>query len=305
MKVIIEASNLTKSYANKVMAVKNVSFQVREGECFGLLGPNGAGKTSIFKMIYGSAEITSGELFILSLNAKKHMQKIKSLIGVVPQENGLDPDFSALDNLLVYARYFGIRGPKALSRAMDLLAMVQLESHAEKKIEELSGGMKRRLVLARALLSQPKIIFLDEPSTGLDPQAREWIWEELRSLQKKGTTLFLTTHYMEEAENLCSRIAIMNGGKIVGEGAPRELIKNHVGSEVIEFEIGARDVDYYSKKINSKYRRLVSRDRLKVFVNNQNEAKELLQDVQNYNVTIRKASLNDVFLQMSGQELHD
>lgn len=285
--------------------MNGLSFQVREGECYGLLGPNGAGKTSTFKMIYGSARITSGELFILGLNAKSHMQKIKSLIGVVPQENGLDPDFSVMDNLLIYASYFSKTTAQAKDRVVELLAMMQLEDHADKQIDQLSGGMKRRLVLARALLTSPKVLFLDEPTTGLDPQARGWIWEELRALQKKGTTLFLTTHYMEEAELLCQRILIMNKGKAVAEGRPNDLIEMHVGREVIEFEVGPEEVEYYVSKISGKFFYQVMRNRLKLFLRGQQSPREAIHEISSENITMRKASLNDVFLKISGQDLHD
>lgn len=301
---VIEATNLVKSYGN-YKAVNGLNFYVNAGECFGLIGPNGAGKTTTFKMIYGSAQVTSGELFVLGLNVKNHINKIKSLIGVVPQENGLDPDFSALDNLLIYANYFGLRADKARNRAIELLAMIQLADHADKQIEQLSGGMKRRLVLARALLTEPKVIFLDEPTTGLDPQARLWIWEELKALQKKGTTLFLTTHYMEEAETLCDRIIIMNNGNVVAEGCPQELIETHIGREVIEFEVGAKEIEYYISKIQGKFYYQVMRNHLKLFLRGDQSLRDAVNEISNANITMRKASLNDVFLKISGNELID
>lgn len=304
MKPVIEASNLIKRYENK-KAVDGISFQVQEGECYGLLGPNGAGKTSTFKMMYGSASITSGELFVLGLNVKQHISRIKSLIGVVPQENGLDPDFSAVDNLLVYANYFGIPKVKARNRAIELLAMMQLEEHAEKKIDQLSGGMRRRLVLARALLSEAKLIFLDEPTTGLDPQARLWIWEELRALKKKGCTLFLTTHYMEEAEALCDRLLIMNKGKAITEGRPFDLVTEHVGKEVIEFEVNPKEIEYYVSRIKDQFAYQIMRNGLKLFVRDQQNPREAINQVASSNITMRKASLNDVFLKISGHELND
>lgn len=304
MAKVIEATSLVKTYDHH-KAVNGLSFYVDEGECFGLLGPNGAGKTTTFKMIYGSAQITSGELFILGLNVKNHIKKIKSLIGVVPQENGLDPDFSALDNLLIYANYFGLSAVKAKDRAFELLAAIQLEEHADKQIDQLSGGMKRRLVLARALLTEPKVIFLDEPTTGLDPQARLWIWEELKALQKKGTTLFLTTHYMEEAETLCDRINIMNSGSVVAEGCPKDLIEVHIGREVIEFEVSAKEMEYYVAKIQGKFYYQVMRNRLKLFLRGDQTTRDAVNEIPSANITMRKASLNDVFLKISGHELID
>ncbi len=304
MKSIIEATNLVKCY-DSTTAVKGISFNVREGECFGLLGPNGAGKSSTFKMMYGSASITQGELFVLGLNAKLHMEKIKSSIGVVPQENGLDPDFSALDNLIIYGSYFRLPFKQLKSRAMELLAMMQLEDHYSKAIDHLSGGMKRRLVLARALLTKPKLIFLDEPTTGLDPQARSWIWDELRELQKNGTTLVLTTHYMEEAEALCDRLIIINKGLAVAEGSPEQLIESNVGKEVIEFEVDALEIEYFIEKIKGKFTYQVMRTGLKIFLTRGQTARDAINEISSQNITMRKASLNDVFLKISGSELHD
>lgn len=301
---VIEATNLAKSYGAH-RAVDGIGFTVKEQECFGLLGPNGAGKTTIFKMIYGSAQITSGELFILGLNAKSHMAKIKSQIGVVPQENGLDADFTVLDNLLIYADYFGVSARKARDRSMELLSMMQLEDYAERQIEHLSGGMKRRLTLARALIVQPKVLFLDEPTTGLDPQARSWIWDELKSLQLRGTTLFLTTHYMEEAEYLCDRLIIMNKGRSVAEGRPADLIENYVGREVVEFDIGPKEIEYFVSKIKDRFAYQVMRNRLKLFVRGPQSTRDAINEVSSPNVTMRKASLNDVFLKISGYELND
>lgn len=304
MKSVIEATNLVKVYRDK-QAVNGLTFQVREGECYGLLGPNGAGKTSTFKMMYGSASITSGELFVFDLNVKKHIRKIKSLVGVVPQENGLDPDFSAYDNLVIYSNYFGIPKVRAKDRISELLGLMQLEDHADKKIDQLSGGMRRRLVLARALLTEARLIFLDEPTTGLDPQARLWIWDELKALQKKGSTLFLTTHYMEEAEQLCDRILIMNEGRTVAEGEPEDLILEHVGKEVIEFEIGPKDIEYYVSKVKGKFYYQIMRTGLKLFIRDEQNPRDAINEVSSKNITMRKASLNDVFLKISGHELHD
>jgi lipooligosaccharide transport system ATP-binding protein len=301
---VIEATNL-KKYYDSFCAVNGLNFHVNEGECFGLLGPNGAGKTSTFKMIYGSAKISSGELYVLGLNAKEHMKKIKALIGVVPQENGLDPDFNAVDNLLLYANYFGMPKAKAKDRILELLSMIQLEDHADKPIDQLSGGMKRRLVLARALLIQPKILFLDEPTTGLDPQARLWIWDQLKLYQKSGTTLFLTTHYMEEAETLCDRLLIMNQGQTVAEGQPMHLIEEHIGREVIEFEVGPSEIDYYIDKIQGKFYYQVMRNRMKLFLRGQQSSRDAVNEIASRNITMRKASLNDVFLKISGHELAD
>lgn len=304
MSAAISAVNLVKRYGNKT-AVDRISFEVKSGECFGLLGPNGAGKTSTFKMIYGSSEVSSGELFVLGLNAKDHIRKIKTQIGVVPQENGLDPDFSVMDNLLIFASYLGLDSQEGLAKSRELLRMIQLEDYASQSVENLSGGMKRRLAIARSLLSEPKILLLDEPTTGLDPQARNWIWEELTAMKKKGRTMVLTTHYMEEAETLCDRILIINNGTAVAEGQPQELILDYVGREVIEFEVDPSEIEYYSNKIKAKFEYQAMRNRLKVFIRGPVEVKDVVGEISSRNIVVRRASLNDVFLRISGHELNN
>lgn len=302
MSIAISAVNLVKKYDAKT-AVDRISFEVQSGECFGLLGPNGAGKTSTFKMIYGSSAVTSGELFVLGLNAKDHIKKIKSQIGVVPQENGLDPDFSVMDNLLIYANYLGLGKQEALAKSRELLRSIQLEDYSSQNVESLSGGMKRRLAIARSLIAEPKILLLDEPTTGLDPQARNWIWEELSAMKKKGRTMVLTTHYMEEAETLCDRILIINKGIAVADGKPQELILDYVGREVIEFEVEPSEMEYYSNKIKAKFEYQAMRNRLKVFIRGPVEVKDVVGEISSRNIVVRRASLNDVFLRISGHEL--
>ncbi len=304
MSSIISAVNLIKKYDTKT-AVDRISFDVKAGECFGLLGPNGAGKTSTFKMIYGSSEVTSGELFVLGLNAKDHIRKIKSQIGVVPQENGLDPDFSVIDNLLIYGSYLGMGKSETLKKARELLRVIQLEDYSSRSVEHLSGGMKRRLATARALLNDPPVLLLDEPTTGLDPQARNWIWEELTAMKKRGKTMVLTTHYMEEAETLCDRILIINDGKKVAEGKPLELINEFVGREVVEFEVEPNEMEYYTNKIKAKYEYQAMRNRIKVFLRGKTEVKDVVSEVSSRNITVRRASLNDVFLRIAGHELNE
>lgn len=304
MPSIISAVNLIKKYDTKT-AVDRISFDVRAGECFGLLGPNGAGKTSTFKMIYGSSEVTSGELFVLGLNAKDHIRKIKAQIGVVPQENGLDPDFSVIDNLLIYGSYLGMSAGQTLKKARELLRVIQLEDYSSRSVEHLSGGMKRRLATARALLNDPQVLLLDEPTTGLDPQARNWIWEELNSMKKNGKTLVLSTHYMEEAETLCDRILIINDGKKVAEGKPLELINEFVGREVVEFEVEPNEMEYYTNKIKAKYEHQAMRNRIKVFIRGKTEVKDIVGEISSRNITVRRASLNDVFLRIAGHELSE
>jgi lipooligosaccharide transport system ATP-binding protein len=214
------ARNLKKSY-DGFEAVKGVEFEVKRGECFGFLGPNGAGKTTTMKMIYGAVIPTSGELDVAGLDVRRSEREIKRRIGVVPQENNLDDELKVKENLLVYGRYYDLPRKLALQRADELLDFVQLTEKADSQVEQLSGGMKRRLLIARALINDPEIVVLDEPTTGLDPQARHLVWDRLRALTSEGKTLVLTTHYMEEAARLCDRLVIMEGGLIIAEGSPK------------------------------------------------------------------------------------
>ena len=226
MDVAVRARALSKSY-NGVVAVNGIDFEVRSGECFGFLGPNGAGKTTTMKMIYGLATSSGGELTVLGHDAMRERRTVKSLLGVVPQEDNLDVDLSVTENLLVQAGYFGISRRKARKRVKELLEFIQLSGRNDARIDELSGGMRHRLLIARALVADPQALILDEPTTGLDPQARHAIWDELRSLKSKGITQILTTHYMEEAEQICDRLVIMDYGEIIARGSPTELIDRY------------------------------------------------------------------------------
>ena len=228
----IVGRDLRKSYDGRV-AVDGVDFEVPAGTCFGFLGPNGAGKTTTMKMIYGLATVDGGELRVLGLDVASQRREVKAQLGVVPQETNLDGEFSVLENLLVQASYFGIAQEPATERARQLLEFTELSARADEKIETLSGGMKRRLLIARALINEPRIVVLDEPTTGLDPQARLAVWRALEELKDQGTTLLLTTHYMEEAARLCDRLVIMDLGKIVAEGEPGSLMTKH-GAETLE-----------------------------------------------------------------------
>src|SRR5919202_6599054 len=228
------ARSLKKAY-NNFEAVKGVDFEVYRGECFGFLGPNGAGKTTTMKMIYGAAVPTGGDLKVAGLDARRAEREVKRHIGVVPQENNLDEDLKVEANILVYGRYFDLPRKVVRQRAEELLEFVQLSEKADAQVEQLSGGMKRRLLIARALINDPDLVVLDEPTTGLDPQARHLVWNKLRELTGEGKTLVLTTHYMDEAAQLCDRLCIMEGGRIISEGAPRDLIEEHVSPEVLEF----------------------------------------------------------------------
>src|SRR5881396_2957886 len=225
------ARGLTKRYAQMV-AVREIDFEVRPNECFGFLGPNGAGKTTTMRMISCSAPPSGGELTVLGMRAWMDGRGIKRRMGVVPQENNLDEEVTVEENLVIYARYFDIPPRVARPRAQELLAFVALEEKKDMRIYALSGGMKRRLLIARSLMNEPELLILDEPTTGLDPQARHLVWEKLRSLKRQGVTLVMTTHYMEEASQLCDRLVIMHEGRILVEGSPRELIAAHTSSQV-------------------------------------------------------------------------
>ena len=223
---VVRAVNLVKKY-NGLTAVDGISFQVIQGECFGFLGPNGAGKTTTMRMIYGFSAPTSGSLKVFGLPVGQHGREIKRRIGIAPQELSLDPDLRVLQNLLIYARYFDIPKAEARRRADELLNFFHIQDKKNEKLDHLSGGMKRRLLVARALINQPEVLVLDEPTTGLDPQSRHDMWERIRELKAKGVTTILTTHYMEEAEQLCDRILVIDYGKIVEEGRPSDLVKKH------------------------------------------------------------------------------
>lgn len=226
---IVKAKNLTKYY-DSLVAVNNINFEILKGECFGFLGPNGAGKTTVMRIIHCYLPPSSGEIQVFGLDVAKNPSLIKSRIGVMPQDDNLDPDLTVLENLIVYARYFDIRKRISLSLSWDLLEFVGLKEKANVNIKNLSGGMKRRLILARSLINNPELLILDEPTTGLDPHSRRTVWEKLNHLKQKNTTLILTTHYMEEAEKICDRVAIMDSGKIVAIDSTSNLSAIHGGN---------------------------------------------------------------------------
>lgn len=302
--VVIKAEDLTKKYGS-VVAVDGIDFQVFKGECFGFLGPNGAGKTTTMKMVNCVLPLTSGVLTVMGLNVTKQAREIKKKIGVAPQEDNLDPDFTVFHNLIVYARYFDIPTAEATKRAEELVKFVQLEEKRKVLIDQLSAGMKRRLVLARALINEPQILLLDEPTTGLDPQARHLIWDKIRDLQKQGVTIVLTTHYMEEAAQLCDRTVIMDSGKIIEEGTPGELIKKHVGEEVLEVAYD-EEVLNFLKKAFPESRLEVLGERIQVFTNQPRGVfSEILKKFSFRAATIRDANLEDVFLKLTGRRLRE
>ncbi len=302
MSIALSAVNLKKNY-NDVSAVRGINLEIKQGECFGILGPNGAGKSTLLKMIYGQAIPTSGDLFVLGLNTRDQMTEIKARIGVVPQDDGLDTDFSALENLKLFATYFNMEKNSAEARAEHLLHEMKLADHQHMHVEALSGGMKRRLVIARSLLHEPQMLILDEPTTGLDPQARLWIWNYFEKLKVQKKTIIITTHYMEEAEKLCDRIAIVDQGVVLDVGTGPELIKKYIGTEVIELEVEDQK-NYWTSKIKNLDIEFQEFERkLFVFFVSIDQRQNFLQHIQNAHYLIRAANLNDVFLKVAGYQI--
>lgn len=303
--VAIEIKDLTKKYDDKI-AVDRVNLEIYKGECFGLLGPNGAGKSTMMKMMYCSALVTTGELYVLGLNVKKNFREIKSRIGVVPQEDGLDPDFTVLENLLVYASYNNISKEEAELRSHALLRLMKLEEYSDRPVETLSGGMKRRLAIARGLLNHPELVFLDEPTTGLDPQARIWVWDFFKQMKAEKHTLILTTHYMEEAERMCDRVAIIDNGRILTIGKPQDLIRELIGKEVVEFDTNPIDLNYYLGRLRAEgFSYQVIKDTVSVLVKENQEGRRVMDLIASNKIFIRKPTLNDVFLKLAGHLLRD
>jgi lipooligosaccharide transport system ATP-binding protein len=302
---IVAASDLRKSFGD-FEAVKGIDFEVGHNECFGFLGPNGAGKTTTMRMISCSSPPSGGDLAVLGMRAWTDGRRIKARMGVVPQENNLDEEVTVLQNLVIYARYFDIRPKVSTPRAEELLAFVALEDKRDWRIYALSGGMKRRLLIARALMNQPDLLILDEPTTGLDPQARHLVWEKLRSLKRQGVTLVMTTHYMEEASQLCDRLVIMHEGRILVEGSPRELIAAHTSSQVIEVleppaeaEAGLAAL----QAVADKAERLADRWLLYTSDGDALLSKVRALGLERSQVWLRGGTLEDVFLSMTGRGL--
>jgi lipooligosaccharide transport system ATP-binding protein len=299
---VIEARNLTKQFG-ALIAVDGISFSVFAGDVFGFLGPNGAGKTTTMKMIQCVSPKTAGTLTVLGMDTITHPRTIKAELGILPQEVNLDTDLTCRENLVTYARYFDIPRIEAGKRADELLSFVQLREKRDVHIDKLSGGMKRRLLLARALINHPKILILDEPTIGLDPQGRHLIWEKLKALQAAGNTIVLTTHYLEEAERLCNRLVIMDGGKILVEGSPGELISRYVGSDVVEADNTPEAVSCL-EELREKFD--IHGDMVQVFTDRPREvAKRLFETCNPGRVMVRRGSLEDVFLKLTGRVLRD
>ncbi len=300
---VISARHLTKRYRD-LTAVDGISFAIRQGECFGFLGPNGAGKTSTMKMISCVSPVTAGELLVQGWDVTRDQRAIKSALGVVSQADSLDSGLNVLQNLLSYGRYFNIDGESARTQAWEALELFQLRDKAYQSPDELSGGMRRRLLIGRALLHEPNILVLDEPTTGLDPQTRRLVWDKLLDLKARGITILLTTHYMEEAAYLCDRVVVMDGGRILVEGAPSELIRSHVGQEVVEIRVDWQRKSQLLSALNG--RGLEAEDRGDaVLLYGVNGSVESPSDLDQYDVIRRPGNLEDVFLRLTGRELRE
>ena len=302
---VITATSLTKRY-KEFAAVDGLSFEVSPGESFGLLGPNGAGKSTTMRMVGAVSTRTSGELSILGLDPNSHGPEIRSQLGVVPQQDNLDMELRVRDNLIVYGRYFGIPRAVIAKKADELLEFAQLTDRAKSKVDDLSGGMKRRLTIARALVNDPKILLLDEPTTGLDPQARHILWDRLFRLKEQGTTLVLTTHYMDEAEQLCDRIVVVDKGMIMAEGSPASLIRDHSSREVLEVRFGSdRNAEVAATITGAGERIEVLPDRILIYsADGEAELVKLTEAGLNpITSLVRRSSLEDVFLRLTGRSL--
>lgn len=300
--MIVSGRQLTKRY-RRLTAVDHIDISIDSGECFGFLGPNGAGKTTTIRMITTATPLSSGDLTVAGYDVRVDQRKVKHVLGIVPQEDNLDSQLTVRENLLVYARYFDIRSDTAWARAEPLLDLFHLSERADSQVDELSGGMRRRLLIARGLINEPKILILDEPTTGLDPQARYLVWQKLRLLRDKGTTMILTTHYMEEATQLCDRIAIMNRGKIIGLGTPNSLIASEVGEGVLELKTDISTEAELEELLPAGETSIeVAGDTIFVYSKNGHDLKQYL-DKLGERATYRPANLEDVFLQLTGRAL--
>ncbi|MDA0735189.1 MAG: ABC transporter ATP-binding protein [Chloroflexi bacterium] len=304
MSTVIQARNLTKRYKD-FLAVNSISFDIRQGECFGFLGPNGAGKTSTIRMITCTSPITDGELMVDGKDVRKNQKAIKSVLGVVSQADSLDPGLNVTQNLMSYGRYFNLPSKVARQRVGEALDFVHLRDKADQSIDELSGGMRRRLLIARALLHEPRVLVLDEPTSGLDPQSRLLVWEKLSHLKSQGITILLTTHYMEEASYLCDRLLVLDAGEILVEGTPDDLVKQQVGAQVTEVRVSNEEKGRIMDALAGRGFDLDDRgDSIVIY---QKGGQGMLDDLdlgQN-RLTSRPANLEDVFLKLTGRGLRE
>ncbi|MDF2501753.1 MAG: drrA 3 [Anaerosporomusa subterranea] len=302
---IVEATNLGKNYGS-FRALDGIDFFIRPGECFGLLGHNGAGKTTTMRMIYGLSTVEAGELRLFGEPISLTPSSIKSRIGVVPQEDNLDPDLTVIENLIIYGGYFGLAKDQALQRGRELIGFMGMEEKENASVDSLSGGLKRRLVIARALMNRPELVILDEPTTGLDPQARRLVWQKLRGLKADGVTLILTTHYMEEAAQLCDRLIVLHEGRVLAEGSPAELVAAHVMSEVIEVHLPLdRIPSGFCESVTAAGGQVMTVAEGLFLYSNQGH--ELWQQTADWGVPahaciLRPSTLEDVFLKLTGWE---
>jgi lipooligosaccharide transport system ATP-binding protein len=304
---MIVAKGLTKTYGDFV-AVDGINFEVKKGESFGLLGPNGAGKSTTMKMIASTSQRSGGELTILGKDPNQHGPEIRAHLGVVPQQDNLDRELKVWENLMTYGRFFGLKSSFLKPKIEELLQFAQLEEKRNVKTEELSGGMKRRLTIARGLINEPEILMLDEPTTGLDPQARHILWDRLFRLKEVGVTLVITTHYMDEAEQLCDRLVVMDKGKIMAEGSPAELIKTYSSKEVLEVRFGSDNNKTMAKQLKGIGDRLeILPDRILVYTEDGEAALKKILAAGMHPITslVRRSSLEDVFLRLTGRTLVD
>jgi lipooligosaccharide transport system ATP-binding protein len=306
-KLMIKAKGLRKTYGDFV-AVDGIDFEVKQGEAFGLLGPNGAGKSTTMRMIASTSMRSAGELEILGKDPNSHGPEIRAHLGVVPQQDNLDRELKVWENLYIYGRYFGLSRKFMKNKIEELIEFAQLEEKRNAKTEDLSGGMKRRLTIARALVNEPDILMLDEPTTGLDPQARHVLWDRLFRLKEQGVTLVITTHYMDEAEQLCDRLVVMDKGRIMAEGSPAELIKQYSSKEVLEVRFGSSANDKAAKQIEGLGDRTeVLPDRILIYSENGEKILEQIVKLGLEPLTslVRRSSLEDVFLRLTGRTLVD
>ncbi|MEY3561499.1 MAG: hypothetical protein RL068_651 [Actinomycetota bacterium] len=305
--VVIRARSLSKKYKDFV-AVDGVDFDVFRGEAFGLLGPNGAGKSTTMKMITSVSQRTGGELSILGKEPNSHGPEIRAHLGVVPQKDMLDRELKVWENLVTYGRYFGLPRKWLKTKVDELLEFAQLTDKRNEKADDLSGGMQRRLAIARGLVNEPEILLLDEPTTGLDPQARHILWDRLFRLKEQGVTLVITTHYMDEAEQLCDRLIVMDKGKIMAEGAPGELIKKYSSKEVVELRFGTDKNEQVAKELEGMGERLeLLPDRILIYTEKGEELLGQIVERGLHPITslVRRSSLEDVFLRLTGRTLVD
>jgi len=304
---LVHARGLTKRFGS-FTAVDGIDVDVRRGEAFGFLGPNGAGKSSTMRMIGCVSPADAGTLRVLGRDPVSDGPQIRARLGVVPQEDTLDMELSVRENLLIYGRYFGLSWPRARERADRLLDFVQLSERADARVEALSGGLKRRLTIARSLVNEPDLLLLDEPTTGLDPQARHVVWDRLFRLKQQGVTLVLTTHYMDEAEQLCDRLVVMDKGRIAAQGSPSELIRAYSTREVVELRFASEDNQDMAAKVDDLAERLeVLPDRLLVYTDDGDAAAASIhaRGLAPASVLVRRSTLEDVFLRLTGRTLVD